>query len=379
MAKSIDYSKLFTKRKDGRYQKYRNGKYYYDTDAKRLYDRLYAIDNPEVPTFRAVAEAWRDEHWEKIGSGTKSCYEARYNAAVGLYGDKAITDVDAADVDRHLKQMASQGYSAKTVKTQKTVYSLIFNFAIITEEQVYKGVIRINPTMAVTIPRGLPKAIREAPSDDIIEIIRKSINCYFGLFAYVLIHTGLRKGEALALTWGDIDYTNKLIHVNKAIKYIRGAAHVGLPKTDAGVRDVVLLPDLEAVLKRPKGVKDSNLIFPQQNGCHMSSKTYERHWLHYCKDAGFIKITFEEERTSKQGIKYIYRKYGKTLTAHQLRHGYATILFEAGVDVYTAQRLLGHSNISTTQAIYTHLRDKQKQKSTDKLQEYFAETYSPIT
>ena len=55
---------------------------------------------------------------------------------------------------------------------------------------------------------------------------------------------------------------------------------------------------------------------------------------------------------------------GLNISAHQLRHGTATILFEAGVDAHTAKSILGHSNITTTLDIYTELRTKQREKST---------------
>ena len=67
------------------------------------------------------------------------------------------------------------------------------------------------------------------------------------------------------------------------------------------------------------------------------------------------------------------RVWKPTLTAHVLRHGYATLLFEADVDEYTAQRLLGHADITTTRSIYTHLRQRKQQASLDKLRAYVAD------
>lgn len=60
----------------------------------------------------------------------------------------------------------------------------------------------------------------------------------------------------------------------------------------------------------------------------------------------------------------------KNLAAHQLRHGTATLLYEAGVDVYTARKILGHAKVETTLSIYTELRDKHEKKSINKLDEY---------
>ena len=104
----------------------------------------------------------------------------------------------------------------------------------------------------------------------------------------------------------------------------------------------------------------------------MPQSTYDRRWLHYCKDMGFV-TDEPEQRVSKQGKKYVVHNYKPSLTAHDLRHGYATMLFEADVDVYTAKTLLGHADIETTMAIYTHLRSRKKMESIDKLKEYAKE------
>ena len=60
-------------------------------------------------------------------------------------------------------------------------------------------------------------------------------------------------------------------------------------------------------------------------------------------------------------------KTGVTATAHQLRHSYATMLFECGIDVKDAQDLLGHSTAAMTQDIYTHLREKRKEDTANLL------------
>ena len=77
--------------------------------------------------------------------------------------------------------------------------------------------------------------------------------------------------------------------------------------------------------------------------------------------------TESEIRTSSQGHRYTHTDYKTTLTPHVLRHGYATLLYEAGVDMYTAQRLLGHADIQTTMTVYTHLRERQEQASVGRL------------
>ena len=366
------YAAQFTLRSDGRYMGFwhdDNGIRHaiYDKDPERLYNKIVAKEAPQPPTFAQIAEAWHDRHWDEIRGGTKSCYNAPYRRAVDEFGDRIASEIQPYEIETHLKRLAAQKYSAKTVKMQKTVYKLIYENAII--DRNFANFVKANPVLLVPIPKGLPKSTRrEAPEDAVVRQIRsRAATAYFGLFALFLMSTGFRRGEALGIQWKDIDFKKKTISCSKSVSHRTGTATVGDTKTDAGVRVVPILPDLAQLLKRPNDAKDDDFIFygedPQKP---MPLSTYNRRWMHYCKDMEFV-TDEPEERTSKQGKKYIVHNYKPTLTAHCLRHGYATLLFEAGVDELTAQKLLGHANIETTRAIYTHLRQKQKQSSIDKL------------
>ncbi|MEG1492618.1 MAG: site-specific integrase, partial [Oscillospiraceae bacterium] len=379
MAKKMNYAKLYTLRKDGRYQgSYigADGKQHCvcDRDPERLFQRLEEAKRPKVLTFGEVAEAWKEEHWKKISSGTKACYTASYNRAVCEHRERPVTDVSASDISKHLAKLKAQGLGSKTVKTQRTIYKLIFQFAI-NDERLGRVVID-NPALNVPLPTGLKSTRREAPADDVIRKIRSNaLTAYWGLYAMLLICTGLRRGEALALTWGDIDFKGNTIAVNKSVKY-RGTAKVDCVKTEAGNRTVPLLADLKTVLKKPIGTKPEEYVFANTTGGILPEATYRRRWRHYCRDMGFVAIT-EEKRKDKTGKEYIHADYKSTLTAHVLRHGYATMLFEADVDVYTAQKLLGHSDIKTTMGIYTHLREQKENGSLEKLNNYVANNYKP--
>lgn len=212
---------------------------------------------------------------------------------------------------------------------------------------------------------------REAPEDEIVKKIRMNADtAYFGMFAFFLICTGFRRGEALAVQWCDIDFDNGTISCEKSISHRTGTAKVASPKTDNGYRTVPLLPALTDKLERPDSAKDTDYVFFGSDPAKpMPQSTYNRRWMHYCKEMGFVTDS-PETRVSKQGKTYVVHNYNSTLTAHDMRHGYATMLFEAEVDVYTAQKLLGHADIETTLAIYTHLRARKKAESIEKLKAY---------
>lgn len=103
-----------------------------------------------------------------------------------------------------------------------------------------------------------------------------------------------------------------------------------------------MLDKLAAVL--PLGIGDA-LVFPGKDGDYIHYTAYHRMWKRWQKTAGV------------------------TVTAHQLRHGYATMLFEAGISERDAMDLLGHADINLTKNIYTHIRKTREEETAAKLNE----------
>lgn len=339
--KKIDYAKLFTKRKDGCYQKFVNGKYLYSKDPEKLYQKWQEELAGEKPkTFKEAEFEWEKYHREKISIRTWNNYRPHAEALVEKHGETPVEEISPQDIINDLMTAKAKGYSATVVKTIKAIYSSLFDYCLA------KGWIRYNPAASVKLPKGLPKGKRLAPTEEEMRIVMASIDEPFGFFPFFLLCTGLRKAEALALSVDDVDWTKGEISINKALVWIDGSnASVKEPKTDAGRRRVPIISVLEPELKSYMSRLTGQILFPakQSNrnagGGYMTLKGFDVAWAKYCAATGL------------------------NITAHQLRHGTATLMFESNVDVYTAKTMLGHANISTTMEIYTDLREKQHQKS----------------
>lgn len=287
--------------------------------------------------FEDVAEEWWEEHQKTITYGTAKSYKAPKNRLVAHFNNKYIRDIMPNDIDCCIKEFAQKGYAQKTVKNLLLVANLIFSYA------VTKNHITLCPTTHIKIPKNLSKKKRELPSDSDIKAVKENVNYPFGLFAFFLLYTGLRKGEALALQYKDIDRTSKTINVYKSVYYISNDAIIKEPKTEAGKRSVVLLEPLLSVLKN--GKKD-DFIFSTDGTKPLSAKSFIVKWSKYTKSIGI------------------------SITPHQLRHAYATRLYELGIDEKAAQDLLGHANISTTHDIYTHISESKRKSIGEQLQEF---------
>lgn len=360
MAKRNKYAEMFTLRSDGRYQvKYTDetGKHtLYDKDPEQLFLKLQQAKTkaPDAPTFREIAGDWERQHREEIGVGTWKNYVPHYAEILRRHGSKPIDEVTALDVVNHLTAAKSQGYSRTVANSIRSLYRMIFDYAVANDYAKY------NPVVSVKLPKGLKQGKRTAPTDEQIKIICKNIDAPFGLFPFFLLCTGLRKSEALALTWDDVDLESKEISVTKSLDYTVGAKpQVKPPKTDAGIRTVPIVDILLPHLLQAHNVSTSDYLFPAppsnrggKGGGLMTLRGYEGMWERYCAAAGLV------DSDGKPAI-----------GAHNLRHGTATLMVENDIDPHTAQNILGHSRVEITMGIYAELRAGQKKKSIGKFNE----------
>lgn len=339
------------RRPDGRWlvQRTINGKtvYFYSkesTELKALRDIDRQIEEYEAknnaPCFTAVAEAWKEKHLQEIAYRTWTCYQAHYKRAIEEFGDQRIVDITPRQIQAFLDRLASMDFAYKTVKSAYDTLSMIFAFAYRAE------IVDQNPCDRVTVPKGLKKGKRALPSEDQIRRVIDGLHCHFGAFAYLLLYTGLRRGELLALSADCIDYKKRVIHIRKSVYFEGNQAVLKDPKTAAGKRDVPLLDCLIPVLQGKEGY-----IFGEDH--LMSEQGFRRHWERYCRESGV------------------------TVTPHQLRHAYATMLLRAGIKAKSAQALLGHANIQTTMNIYTHISDSIQREDFEKLNSLSA-SQSPL-
>ena len=305
MAKKIDYVSMFTLRKDGRYQGYykgADGKRHVvcDRDPEKLYHKLLEKEAPPVTTFADIAEMWEGEHRQTITAKSWNNYAPHVENIVSIHGSKTMQQITAQDISNDLIRAKAQGYSATVVRTRRSIYRMIFDCAIA------KGYAEFNPVISVRMPKGLKTGKRIAPTEEEMQVIFSSLDQPFGLFPFFLLCTGLRKSEALALEWSDVDLYEKEISVTKSLEYLSNSnPRVKAPKTEAGNRIVPILDVLVEPLKDAKRRSKSPYLFPQgksnraKGGGIMSEHAYEGEWEVFDNMAFGLKL----RKTPKDEIK----------------------------------------------------------------------------
>ena len=183
---------------------------------------------------------------------------------------------------------------------------------------------------------------------------------------------GLRRGELIALQWNDVDLEKKELKIRKAVSYYSNTPKEKTPKTEAGARTIEIPEALIEPLKYQKKKYNSLYVCPSVDGKLMTEVAWKRSWEAY---QNFLNIAAGGKCGSRGHLKVVKVE---PFTAHQLRHTYATMLYDAGVDLKKAQEKLGHSDVETTMGIYTHIAEQRGKESEQKLNDYLSKKMQGI-
>lgn len=331
-----------TRRSDGIWQekiRLKSGKYrYFYAKTKgelmaKIRDFREELDNGAL--FSDISAAWYNKHYESVAYKTTESYAATIKRINERFGSKRISTITPLEVTAFIRNIESQGYARRTCQLHLDILRMIFNYAISHNEGI-----TFNPCTGIALSKGLPVTKRDLPSEeDIAKIKAHALDDRFSLLPFLLYYTGLRIGEALALT--DKDFTDNMISINKKVSWQPNAPVVeNWTKTEAGMRIVPLLDPLKAVLPQWKGY-----LFSTDGKTPYSKTAYHKRWVKYS--------------TAHQ----------LTCTPHQLRHEFATICYDAQIPAKDAADILGHSE-KVMNDIYIHIRASRREQNINILNAY---------
>jgi integrase len=209
-------------------------------------------------------------------------------------------------------------------------------------------------------PRFLRKEVRpltEQQAKAFLQGVRG--NCLEALYI-LATSVGLRQGELLGLKWEDIDFEGKLLQVKRTLSVTKKGMVFVPPKSAKGCRSVALgAPTIEA-LRRHKTAQeeekrkigslweDQELVFPNQTGRPMNPWIVTKRFKRILKEEGLPEVRF-----------------------HDLRHTCATLLLTKGVHPKIVQELLGHSTISVTLDVYSHILPSLQREAVRAMEDIF--------
>lgn len=284
--------------------------------------------------FLSIAERMIDKKEATTSYNNVVNYKNQLKHLSPLY-EYNIEDITIFHLQELFNQMHSKLYGYWTLQKTKTVLGLIY------KEAIYSGCKVSNIVELIKLPRA-KKEVVHSPNDDIISCVKNNAKNDFGMWAMMLLCTGMRRGELAAIQVKDINFERKVISITKSIEYTPNQPNIKETKTQSGIRNVPIIDMLYPLL------------------------------FTYCKGKNKNYYLFGGETPyTLTMLRKRWNKYTKLLnieiTQHQLRHAYSFLLYRSGVDVKSAQYLLGHSNYTTTMNIYTDFDKTKLDASADML------------
>ena len=289
----------------------------------------------------------------KLRPTTRSGYEGRiYRHIIPELGNIPLDQLTQNDLQQFYARLKKSGrllhaeHYGKGL-SDRMVRACHMNCRSALEKAVQEGLIRMNPAVGCKLP---PKKAREMQVLTREEIQRFLIQAkaegYFELFLLELT-TGLRRGELLALQWDDLNLETGELQVTKQVYRTKeDGLLISQPKTKSSIRTVSLPPTLLNILKEYKESVNSQWMFPSpvKEDMPMTPGAVRRR----------LQIILE-------------RAECKRIRFHDLRHTFATLSLESGMDVKTLSAMLGHVSAATTLDIYTHVTGDMQTEAAAKI------------
>jgi len=305
-------------------------------------------------TINELLQEWIDENHS---SEIKDVTYLRYACAINTYiapimGEKEISAITARDI-QHFINMIRQRQSRKTGRclSSSTINGIIAIIKMAFAYAVDFDILDRNPTLKIkniTKTEQKSTAFTKEEQIKIERYIDRLDNDEY--FPYILVmYTGLRMGELLALTWKDVNLVSGVININKTQYRSRNpdgswSIKTATTKTKNSNRTIPLPPFLKDKLRDLKKKKRSLKVV--------------------CKNDGSIL----DDRLLRYRLKAMLKHlHVRQLNFHALRHTFATRALESGMDIKTLSEILGHASCATTLNIYAHSMIEHKKKQMRKL------------
>lgn len=283
-----------------------------------------------------------------------------YNHIIPEIGNIPLNQLTQADLQRFYTQMKNHGRIRNVDAlgvglSDRTVRGCHQRCRAALDKAVKERLINKNPAIGCKLPPKKAAEMKVLTREEMYRFLQQAK--YEGYYELYLLElsTGMRRGEILGLQWKDLDEKTGELRIERQISRIDGKLVAVPPKTKQSIRSIILPQALVIVLMKYKETVDSKWIFPspvkEDDEPRDPQSVYHRTQL-ILKRAGCKKVRF-----------------------HDLRHTFATMSLENGMDVKTLSAMIGHISSATTLDIYSHITNEMQVNAARKIDNSYGRDY----
>ena len=291
---------------------------------------------PEIPLFADYAQQWYESYRTQVEESTYANYRYTLKLLNGVFGHLALNEVKVVQINQFINELAAKGYSSSQINKCRSMMIQILDMAE-ADDLVEKNYAR----RAFRTTKQLSKETKTHTKDaftveETARLLSDLPDDLMGNSIRLMLISGVRLQELLALTPRDIAEDGSWVRVNKAVKMVDGIPKLGDPKSYTSRRVVPIAPKYREISLwlRENGGQAFLWCAPRHESLLYSTGTVRRKYYR------------------------LLEKYPdvRRLSPHCCRHTYVTLLQSQGVPMETIARLTGHTDIKTT-GNYLHISD----------------------
>lgn len=317
----------------------------------------YIPENKGHITFNKLYKMWLKIYRETVKTSTYATTTRYFDDHIlKQLGSKYIDKLTVLDCQKAVNIWFND--APKTYKRFIRYTNNVLNYGINNLELISK-----NPMNKVIPPKAKnkPKPFTDFYSKDELNIFlrdAKKYNFKYFVFFRLLAYSGMRKGEALALKWSDINFKDNTISINKDVTVgLNNELYEDTPKTENSFRALNMDAATMEYLKEYRLMQQKTMLKLGYNFLNSDNLLFST------INNGYLSMSKPRQWNVAICKKYKLRR----IKIHGFRHTHASLLFEAGASMNEVKARLGHADINTTMNIYTHVTDDQKKDTTNKL------------
>lgn len=252
-------------------------------------------------------------------------------------GTKRLAELDRTTIARWYSTLRADGVAVATIHKAADVLGMAL------DDAVEDGLLRRNPVRLADRPALVRAEADTFTPDEVARLIAAAEGSREYPLLVLAAHTGMRKGEALALRWRDVRLERRELAVTGTLVRVNGRLTRQEPKTNAGTRVIPLSPTAIAALEEARRIQDN-----------------DREASQWWADTGYVFTTATGEPMDARNVLRWFARIKKAANVrhgswHTLRHAFASYLLGSGASMFAVSRALGHARIGITMDVYGHL------------------------
>jgi integrase len=313
-------------------------------------------------TYQQAFDEWWAVHSKTIKPSSQHTISIKFKKHIlPRFGPIKLKEITPKYCQKVINEFAEQ---FKSVHDYKMHANQVFKYA------VRKGYLAVNPMEHVEIPKAEEEFLAESEQKrnywtkqevkKFLQLAKEHVEPQAYILFYLLIYTGMRKGELLALEWKDVDLKQRRIRIHQTLFFKDGKEIFQKVKTYQ--ERTISIDEQTAKMLRKWRIQQRELLLK-------AGQSKQPSYVLTRPDLRPLRHAYPNETLES----FIQRHNLYPITVHGLRHTHASLLFEAGASIKEVQDRLGHRDIQTTMDIYTHVTENVKERTAELFTKFMAD------